>query len=108
MIIYGVAGILFNYREISKLIDYYSYLLLTASFFDGNHEKLELANSYPTEMWKGGKDHRILDTAFQIGRRERFSMSRRHRNPWTREPRLNLYLRFLKRIRAHTPRGRFR
>ena len=40
----------------------------TTLFLDGNHEKFSRLNSYPVEMWNGGKVHKISDSIIHLMR----------------------------------------
>lgn len=54
----------------------------TTLFVDGNHENFNLLNSYPVEIWHGGKIHRIKENVihlmrgqvFEIGGKKIFTM----------------------------------
>ncbi len=74
VIICGDAGVLFNAQEAPYFINLYSYLPFTVLFVDGNHENFELLNSYPIEMWNGGKVHKISDSVFHLLRGQIFSI----------------------------------
>ena len=40
----------------------------TTLFLDGNHENFSRLNSYPVEMWNGGKVHKISDSIIHLMR----------------------------------------
>lgn len=63
---------LFNPQEVSHFINLYSYLPFTILFIDGNHENFESLNSYPVEVWIGGKVHRISDSIIHLMRGQVF------------------------------------
>lgn len=44
----------------------------TTLFIDGNHENHSLLNSYPVEIWNGGKIHKIRDSVFHLMRGQVF------------------------------------
>lgn len=46
----------------------------TTLFVDGNHENFELLNSYPVEVWNGGKIHRINDSVIHLMRGQVFNI----------------------------------
>jgi DNA repair exonuclease SbcCD nuclease subunit len=46
----------------------------TTLFVDGNHENFDLLNSYPVEMWNGGKIHRISDSIIHLMRGQVFTI----------------------------------
>ena len=46
----------------------------TTLFVDGNHENHNLLNDYPTEMWHGGKVHRIRDSVIHLMRGEIYEL----------------------------------
>lgn len=66
VVICGDAGVLFNPEEVGHFINIYSYLPFTVLFIDGNHENFELLNSYPVEIWNGGRIHRISDSIIHL------------------------------------------
>lgn len=47
----------------------------TTLFVDGNHENHDLLNSYPVDMWHGGKIHRITDSIYHLMRGEIFEIN---------------------------------
>ena len=47
----------------------------TTLFVDGNHENFYLLNSFPTEIWNGGKIHRINDSIFHLMRGQIFNIN---------------------------------
>lgn len=74
VIICGDVGVLFNPRESANFINLYSYLPFTVLFVDGNHENFELLNSYPVEIWNGGKIHKVSDSVFHLMRGQVFTI----------------------------------
>lgn len=46
----------------------------TTLFIDGNHENFDVLNTYPEQMWHGGKVHRIRDNIYHLMRGEIFSI----------------------------------
>ena len=63
---------MFNPQEVSHFINLYSYLPFTILFIDGNHENFEPLNSYPVEVWNGGKVHRISYSIIHLMRGQVF------------------------------------
>ncbi|WP_337101238.1 metallophosphoesterase [Paenibacillus sp. YIM B09110] len=47
----------------------------TTLFIDGNHENHELLDSYPIEIWNGGKIHRINDSIIHLMRGQVFNLN---------------------------------
>jgi predicted phosphodiesterase len=47
----------------------------TTLFIDGNHENFELLDSFPVEMWNGGKIHRIHDSIIHLMRGQVFTVN---------------------------------
>ncbi|WP_257985720.1 metallophosphoesterase family protein [Bacillus sp. M6-12] len=46
----------------------------TTLFIDGNHENHDLLDSYPVEMWNGGKVHKINDSVIHLMRGQVFEL----------------------------------
>ncbi|MFD2329464.1 metallophosphoesterase [Cohnella sp. GCM10020058] len=46
----------------------------TTLFIDGNHENFDLLESYPVEIWNGGKIHRINDSVMHLMRGQVFNI----------------------------------
>jgi len=46
----------------------------TTLFIDGNHENHDMLDSYPVEMWNGGKIHRINDSVIHLMRGQVFEI----------------------------------
>jgi len=74
VIICGDAGVIFNPREAPYYINLYSYLPFTVLFVDGNHENFDALNSYPEELWCGGKIHRLSNSVFHLMRGQVFTI----------------------------------
>ena len=73
VIICGDCGILFD-KDSSRVINLYEYLPFSILFVDGNHENFDLLNSYPIEVWNGGKVHRISENIFHLMRGQVFEI----------------------------------
>lgn len=43
-------------------------------FVDGNHENFNLLNEYPTELWNGGKIHKISENIYHLMRGQVFTI----------------------------------
>lgn len=52
----------------------FSDLPVTVLFVDGNHENFDLINSYPVEIWNGGKVHRIKPDIVHLMRGQIFDI----------------------------------
>ena len=59
------------------ILNYYAGRPYTTLFVDGNHENLDLLNSYPVELWNGGKIHRITDKVIHLMRGQIFHLENR-------------------------------
>ena len=69
LIIAGDFGALwFNDKSDEFFLKEYSKRSFTTLFVDGNHENHDLLDSYPVEMWNGGKVHRVADTIIHLMR----------------------------------------
>lgn len=47
---------------------------ITVLFVDGNHENFAQLNSYPVEMWNGGKVHKLNDNIYHLMRGQVFNI----------------------------------
>ena len=54
--------------------DFLSEQGYTVLFIDGNHENFEKLNSYPDEMWCGGRVHKIRNNVIHLMRGEIYSI----------------------------------
>lgn len=57
-----------NNREEKYLMSWLADKPFTTLFVDGNHENFERLNSYPIEMWNGGKVHKINQSVIHLMR----------------------------------------
>lgn len=75
LIVCGDFGYVFSgsYEE-NDLLDYLETKPYTICFCDGNHENFSLLNTYPREMWNGGKVHRIRKNILHLMRGQVFSI----------------------------------
>lgn len=51
-----------------NMIEWYENKNFTTLFIDGNHENHKALNAYPTEIWNGGKIHRLSDSVIHLMR----------------------------------------
>lgn len=69
VIITGDAGIVWDLGEQDEYIQAeYSKRNFTTAFVDGNHDNHDALDSYPVEMWNGGKIHRINESIIHLMR----------------------------------------
>ncbi len=75
LIVCGDYGFLFyppadtaGYIEQQHQLNELEKLPYTTLFLDGNHENFDLIESYPVEMWNGGKIHRIRSNILHLMR----------------------------------------
>lgn len=59
-----------KYWSEEKFYDFLSEQEYTVLFVDGNHENFEKLNSYPVEIWCGGKVHKIRPNVIHLMRGE--------------------------------------
>ena len=79
VIICGDFGLLWNETQRGKRRDEYWLNWLnnknfTTLFIDRNHENFNLLESYPIEMWNGGKVHRIKENVIHLMRGQVFTL----------------------------------
>ena len=74
VIIAGDFGAIWDKRTLEKDLDMYSKLPWTTLFVDGNHENFDIINSYPVEMWNGGKVHKIRKDIIHLMRGQIFEI----------------------------------
>lgn len=63
-----------NGRQDEYIQNWYNSKPWTTLFVDGNHENHDLLNSYPVEIWNGGKIHRISDKIIHLMRGQVFTI----------------------------------
>ena len=76
------GGVWDNSKEEQYWLKWLNQKSLTTLFVDGNHENFDSLNSYPVEIWNGGKVHRIKENiihlmrgqVFEIGGKKVFTM----------------------------------
>lgn len=75
LIICGDFGLVWdNSPEEKYWLDWLNEKNYTTLFIDGNHENHSLLNSYPIEIWNGGKVHRIRDSILHLMRGQIFTL----------------------------------
>ncbi|MDE6060893.1 MAG: metallophosphoesterase, partial [Clostridia bacterium] len=74
VIIAGDCGAVWSDRDLVADLRYYTELPFTVLFVDGNHENFDLLNSFPIEIWKGGKVHKIRQNLIHLMRGQVFEI----------------------------------
>ena len=74
LIIAGDFGGVWNKKTLDEDLSYYTKLPFNVLFVDGNHENFDLLNSYPVEIWNGGKIHKIKDNVYHLMRGQIFTI----------------------------------
>lgn len=74
VIIAGDFGGLWAKETLAKDLKRYDKLPFTLLFVDGNHENFKMLNSYPVEMWNGGKVHKITPKLIHLMRGQVFEI----------------------------------
>lgn len=74
VIIAGDFGGVWDKRMLEKDLKPFSNLPFTILFVDGNHENFDLINSYPVEIWNGGKVHKIRHDIIHLMRGQVFEL----------------------------------
>lgn len=74
VIIAGDFGAIWSEKTLEKDLKPYSALPFTVLFVDGNHENFDLLNSYPVEIWNGGKVHKIKQNIIHLMRGQIFEL----------------------------------
>ena len=74
VIIAGDCGAVWSEKYLAADLRYYTELPFTVLFVDGNHENFDLLNSFPIEMWKGGKVHKIRPNLIHLMRGQVFEI----------------------------------
>lgn len=74
VIIAGDFGALWDKYSLVQNLKYYTELPFTVLFVDGNHENFDLINSYPVEIWNGGKVHKIKPDIIHLMRGQVFEI----------------------------------
>lgn len=74
LIIAGDFGAVWSSKTLENDLLPYQELPFTILFIDGNHENFTLLNSYPVEMWHGGKVHKIKNDIIHLMRGQIFEL----------------------------------
>ncbi len=74
VIVAGDFGAIWSERTLVENLRYYTELPFTVLFVDGNHENFDLINSYPVEIWNGGKVHKIKPNVIHLMRGQIFEL----------------------------------
>ena len=74
VIVAGDFGAIWSERTLVENLRYYTELPFTVLFVDGNHENFDLINSYPVEIWNGGKVHKIKPNVIHLMRGQIFEI----------------------------------
>ena len=74
VIIAGDFGGVWDKETLEYDLMHYTQLPFTILFIDGNHENFDLINSYPVEIWKGGKVHKIKPNIIHLMRGQVFEI----------------------------------
>ena len=74
VIIAGDFGAVWDSKTLSDDLKSYSELPFTVLFVDGNHENFDIINSYPIEIWHGGKVHKIKPGIIHLMRGQIFEI----------------------------------
>lgn len=74
IIIAGDFGGVWAEDTLERDLKPFSNLPATVLFVDGNHENFDLLNSYPVEMWNGGKVHKIKPDIIHLMRGQVFEI----------------------------------
>lgn len=73
LIILGDVGIAWDVLN-KDLLEWYNSKPWTTLFIEGNHDNSDLLNTYPVEIWNGGKVHRISDKIIHLMRGQVFTI----------------------------------
>lgn len=74
VIIAGDFGGVMAKETLEEDLKRFSSLPVTILFVDGNHENFDLLNTYPVEIWKGGKVHKIKPDIIHLMRGQVFKL----------------------------------
>ncbi len=74
VIIAGDFGAIWSKDTLDENLNYYSKLPFSILFVDGNHENFDILNSYPVEIWNGGKVHKIRPDIIHLMRGQVFEI----------------------------------
>ena len=75
LIILGDTGLMFAERaDYKEFTDFFLKIDKNIAFIDGNHENFDFLYSFPTEIWNGGKVHRLTERIVHLKRGEIFNI----------------------------------
>ena len=74
VIVAGDFGAIWDKKTLEQDLNKYSKLPWTTLFVDGNHESFDIINSYPVEIWNGGKVHKIRKDIIHLMRGQVFEI----------------------------------
>ena len=74
VIIAGDFGFIWESKVQEYWLKWFEEKNFTTLFVDGNHENFDLINSYETELWNGGKIHRISNSIIHLIRGQVFTI----------------------------------
>ncbi len=74
VIIAGDCGAVWSNETLVGNLRYYKELPFTVLFIDGNHENFDLLNSFPEEIWNGGRVHKIRPDLIHLMRGQVFEI----------------------------------
>ena len=74
VIVAGDFGAIWSEKTLVANLKYFTELPFTVLFVDGNHENFDLINSYPVEIWNGGKVHKIKRDVIHLMRGQVFEI----------------------------------
>ena len=73
VIVLGDFGFLWDPND-TKDLEMIKTLPYTVTFLDGNHENYDMLETFPVEIWNGGKIHRISDNIIHLMRGQFFNI----------------------------------
>ena len=74
VIIAGDFSAIWDKNTLDRELQPYRELPFTVLFADGNHENFDILNSYPEEVWRGGKVHKIAPNIIHLMRGQVFGI----------------------------------
>ena len=74
VIIAGDFGAVWNSDTLEEELGNYTRLPFTVLFVDGNHENFDLIDTFPEEVWNGGRVHRIKPNVIHLMRGQVFEI----------------------------------
>ncbi len=74
IVIAGDFGGVWAKETLERDLKPFTDLPVTVLFVDGNHENFDLINSYPVEIWNGGKVHKIKPDIIHLMRGQVFEI----------------------------------